>query len=508
MLTNDRKEKLREKAYKKCVVPFIEKEEKIDETPVHYLFYPNENNTLIIVFQDYHPNGPEYDFLSTLSNIKANKLFIKDDFIETTGNFYLGHDFTTEQKIHQLIQRFKDQTQATKLVFIGSGKGGYAAVNFGIAYSGSVMIASAPQYYLGEYMYRTETKYCPALEQIVDEPITQDKLELLNNHLKIKLTVNPYSKTQRAYIYCNVNEKTYTEHVVDMIQDMKEAGVKVNSDIAEYHEKNESRYYFPEYILSTLRWEGLINDKNKYQKRKPPKQPKPKKEKKHLFTLRRKQTIRLYIAMMLSIPKSIWFCLLCFPLGTAIKIPILISYKTKVLHAFKGCIEIQGDIKPFMIKIGFGGSVKIPARKSAVCLEKGTVIFQGSAVFSDGIALSNSGKLRIGDNFLCNHNCTIWCKTGISIGKDCLVGWDVTICDHDKHKVWRDGVRTNEKPRRIIVGRHVWLCSKVTLLQGAGIKEGSIVAFNALVNKRFKDSHILLAGIPAKKKKENVEWAM
>ena len=61
-------------------------------------------------------------------------------------------------------------------------------------------------------------------------------------------------------------------------------------------------------------------------------------------------------------------------------------------------------------------------------------------------------------------------------------------------------------PKNIIIGNNVWIASRCTILKGAVIPDGSMVAACALVNKKFDNENIILAGIPAKIIKENILW--
>lgn len=60
------------------------------------------------------------------------------------------------------------------------------------------------------------------------------------------------------------------------------------------------------------------------------------------------------INKLLNIPKSLYFNLYAFSLKTAIKIPILVSYKTKLIDIKKCKIIINASIKFGIIKMGFG----------------------------------------------------------------------------------------------------------------------------------------------------------
>ena len=69
------------------------------------------------------------------------------------------------------------------------------------------------------------------------------------------------------------------------------------------------------------------------------------------------------INKLLSIPKSLYFNLSDFPLKTAIKMPVLVSYKTKLKWIKKNKIIIDDPIKFGLIRIGFGGVDSIMENK-------------------------------------------------------------------------------------------------------------------------------------------------
>ncbi len=59
----------------------------------------------------------------------------------------------------------------------------------------------------------------------------------------------------------------------------------------------------------------------------------------------------------------------------------------------------------------------------------------------------------------------------------------------------------------IDIGNHVWCGMNCTILKNAYIPDGSIIGIGTLVNKNFSDSpNSVLAGVPAKKVKNNIRW--
>lgn len=57
--------------------------------------------------------------------------------------------------VRELIDRVREQTGAKRLIFCGSSKGGYTALNFGLDYPGSYMVVGGPQYFLGQSLLDT-----------------------------------------------------------------------------------------------------------------------------------------------------------------------------------------------------------------------------------------------------------------------------------------------------------------------------------------------------------------
>ena len=248
-------EKLWNRFYVRFIVPTKEKSFRIDENDViHYLFYPKKDSkTLVVILQAFHPDGPRYNYVATLQNIKANRLYIKDDFMEYTGDFYLGRkgQYNIEAGTYRLINQVKEQCGAEKLIFVGSSKGGSCAVNFGISYPGSAMIVAAPMYHVGTYMFETK-KFNPALEDVFGGPITPEKIAQLDDRLPEKVRTCPFGSTQRAYIHCSTGDKTFKKHVVDMMADMEKAGVKVVLDKADYEGHETLKYYFPAFLKKCM----------------------------------------------------------------------------------------------------------------------------------------------------------------------------------------------------------------------------------------------------------------
>ena len=135
--------------------------------------------------------------------------------------------------------------------------------------------------------------------------------------------------------------------------------------------------------------------------------------------------------------------------------------------------------------------------------EHSSLIVHGSvSIYSNAdISVNENAVLEFGSGFI-NHGARIHCFEHISIGRHVFIGDDVAIRDSDGHEIVGA-----EKPMTlpIIIGDHVWIGARVTIIKGVTIGEGAVVAAGSVVVKDVP-AHTLVAGVPAKVVKENVTW--
>ena len=112
-----------------------------------------DSDCLVIVFSACTRPGlkARYNYVRTLSDTNCNRLFVLDDYAkDRRGSYYIGNNFrfNEETATRELINKIIQVTSPKRLIFCGSSKGGYAALNFGIEHTKSFIIAGAPQYFL------------------------------------------------------------------------------------------------------------------------------------------------------------------------------------------------------------------------------------------------------------------------------------------------------------------------------------------------------------------------
>ena len=109
----------------------------------------------------------------------------------------------------------------------------------------------------------------------------------------------------------------------------------------------------------------------------------------------------------------------------------------------------------------------------------GGVLEAGNCLFFPGVRLEvgRGGRLSIGTGTYLNRATEIIAWKEVSIGRDCMIGWDVLIMDTDQHPLPGRGL--DNRPVRI--GDRVWIGARATVLKGVSIGDGAIVGACAVV---------------------------
>ena len=105
--------------------------------------------------------------------------------------------------------------------------------------------------------------------------------------------------------------------------------------------------------------------------------------------------------------------------------------------------------------------------------------------------------LSIGKNTYLNGS-SIDCSFEIAIGSDCAIADGVQIIDNSWHSL-------NSQMRGVKIGNKVWIATNALILPGVSIGDGAIVAAGAVVTKDVP-AKCMVAGVPARVIKSNVEW--
>ena len=83
---------------------------------------------------------------------------------------------------------------------------------------------------------------------------------------------------------------------------------------------------------------------------------------------------------------------------------------------------------------------------------------------------------------------------------------EITFRTGDSHSIVNlEGQKINFS-KDITIGNHVWVGNRVIITKGTRVCDNSVVGTGSTVSKKFEEPNIIIAGVPAKKVKENINW--
>mgnify|MGYP003600168798 CR=1 FL=1 len=132
------------------------------------------------------------------------------------------------------------------------------------------------------------------------------------------------------------------------------------------------------------------------------------------------------------------------------------------------------------------------------CRLTGTVIMK----ITDNNTLIIGNNTTVGGaNFICGEG------SSIVIGNDCMIAWGIEFRTTDSHGIFDlDSKERVNIARDIVLDDLVWVGAHSTVIKGARIARGSVIAIKSVVSSSFDKENIIVGGIPAKIIKENIYW--
>lgn len=168
--------------------------------------------------------------------------------------------------------------------------------------------------------------------------------------------------------------------------------------------------------------------------------------------------------------------------------------KTAKIDVINECLTInkkwdENDPFPSLFTMGANSTLTVYGNFS---------IYSGSR-----ISINKDASLSLGSGYM-NSGANLACFKKIKIGHNVVISENVTIRDSDNHYIWP---MKDEATQPIEIGNNVWIGINATILKGVTIGDGAVVAANSLVNKDIPPK-CLVAGMPAKVIKQNIEWQL
>ena len=218
------------------------------------------------------------------------------------------------------------------------------------------------------------------------------------------------------------------------------------------------------------------------------------------------QRLRYYLTLLRCLPKSLYLNTYYFGLR-GFKLPILVHWRTR-LKVVKGRVHITRPFKRGMISFGFTDVSVYTGYEPGSWSVMGDVEFAGTANFGVGskIFVSKNGRAVFGQNFNCTAGLELACAKSIAFGENTLLSWNVLIMDTDAHPIRNKEMKVLNENKEIVIGNNVWIGARCILLKGSSLADNTIVGTNSLINKRFPEANVVLAGNPATIVKKDIVW--
>ena len=238
----------------KIKVIFEQKYYKQNGITLKYLYKnKKEADTLVVVFSACTRQGvaARYNYVRTLEKINSNRLYILDDFGEDgRGSFYLGHmpEFKEQEITIELVKSFIEKLKPKKLIFCGSCKGGYAALNIGSRFENSIMIVGEPTYRIA-----SEFELADELMRYWMGEVTEENIKYMDYYLTGQLEQNKFKDSQKIYMLYSVCDEYCERHTKPLLDDLKKYGYSLEKKTADFSAHADLGLYFSEYLKKKLK---------------------------------------------------------------------------------------------------------------------------------------------------------------------------------------------------------------------------------------------------------------
>lgn len=207
--------------------------------------------------------------------------------------------------------------------------------------------------------------------------------------------------------------------------------------------------------------------------------------------------------------KSIYWNFRLLPFKQAIKIPIILGSSCTLRSCKRGCIQFKCErIRPGILIIGteyYG----FPPKGGTMVRCEGKMIIKGFDTHwfgSNGyLTISKNGCLEIDDNFHIGNGWCIYVSSNSKIGANCMFSWNILLLDTDCHPITDKSNRLLNPPRGFTISDNVWIGAYSSILKGAQIPFGSIIATGSIITAELSSKNSIYVGNKAVR--EDIYWS-
>ena len=169
-------------------------------------------------------------------------------------------------------------------------------------------------------------------------------------------------------------------------------------------------------------------------------------------------------------------------------------------------ISIKGERNIIQVRNGLIGNsiVSIQGENNRLIIDEGVILRK-----ADIIIRGNNCEIIIGkkSTFGGVRIVNVGKDNNIVIGHSCLFSDHIEIWASDTHPIYNANNECINKEKPIIIGNSVWVGSRVIILKGLRIGNGSVIGMGSIVTKNIPDNSVNV-GSPNKTITEGVHWSL
>jgi acetyltransferase-like isoleucine patch superfamily enzyme len=178
-----------------------------------------------------------------------------------------------------------------------------------------------------------------------------------------------------------------------------------------------------------------------------------------------------------------------FPLKTALKFPVLCGRRLDAAGLRRGAVKLTCEPYFGAVVLGISPNPRFPVQGmwTLFRISRGGSLECGPGfVVRAGASVIVTGRLECGEDVLINQRALVSCQKSMKIGSHTRIGWDAQVLDSDCHLVYHEnGNRIFLPYKPVVIGRNVWIASRVNVGKGAVVPDYSIVGRGSFLNKDF-----------------------
>ena len=223
--------------------------ERTFENRIKYLYFNRGSRVLAVVFScmDTDDKNRIYNYVKGLVDVKVDLLYLSDPF-GYRGSYY-WKDKGNDQPLHmtqRLLKKIIGSKQYDCTCFLGSSKGGSAAILHGALLGADYILAGSNQYNIGSYVAQSPDIFFG----MTGEKVNKEAETRLNDEFASYFDMIP-DKT-RLLIQYSINEVTYKHDTIDMLAHIKRNGVNCSETKCDFSLHDEVGSYFKPWVHNYL----------------------------------------------------------------------------------------------------------------------------------------------------------------------------------------------------------------------------------------------------------------